>query len=172
MVALLATLALAAPTVDCSRHVEGPAPTAEQRRESERLSLRAGPVTFYGLRGAQGRQFGGGRGALRYKSGLGVRAGAPVTVQVARRDRGWLALEYGNTRSDGDRLVVGDGKPSVRFKPCAPGTRRFSDGRPIGNETLWAGGYIVARPGCATLRVRRDGQRSWRSVRAGFGRRC
>ena len=172
MVALLATLALAAPTVDCSRHIEAPAPTAEQRRESLRLSFRVGPVTFYGLRGAVGRQFGGGRGALRYKSGMGVRAGAPVTVEIARRDRGWLALEYGNTKSDGDRLVVADGEPSIRFKPCAPDHRRFSDGRPIGNETIWAGGYIVARPGCATLRILRDGDRKWRSVRVGFGRRC
>ena len=52
--ALLATLALAAPTVDCSRHIEAPTPTAEQRRESLRLSYRVGPVTFYGLRGAAG----------------------------------------------------------------------------------------------------------------------
>jgi hypothetical protein len=172
MVTLLAVLALATPTVGCSRHVEAPVPTAEQRSAALRSSIRVGPVTFYGLRDARTRQFGGGRGALRFRSAIGVRAGAAVSVAVASRDRGWLSLEYGGTRNDGARLKVSDGRPAIRFVPCDPRTPRFSDRRPIGGETAWAGGFIVARAGCATLRVRRDGARSWRSVRVGFGRRC
>jgi hypothetical protein len=145
-----AVLAVAAPVVDCSRQVVGPVPPGG--------AVHAGAVAFYGLRDARSRRFGRGV-VVRFRSQLGARA--RVTVSIARRDRAWLALEYGGTRSDGSQLTLADGRPTFRFRPCA-GAR----------ETRWAGGFLVARPGCATLRIRREGTRRWRTRRAGFGRRC
>jgi hypothetical protein len=160
--ALLAGIALATPTVGCARHVETDAVSAQQRREALRVSVQAHGVTFWGLRQAEQQRFGG---RLRFhKSGVTVRHGAPMTVAIAPRDRGWLALRYGS--------VGEDGVPTLRFTPCAPDTPRFTDRRPIGEETAWAGGFVVLRPGCATLRLRRDGETRWRQVGAGFGMRC
>jgi hypothetical protein len=169
---LLAGLALAVPTVECRTHVESPGVTAEQRREALRQSVRVNGVILWGLRNATRREFGGGRGALTYKAGLGLSYGRPMRIAVAMRDRNWLALDYDGTRHDGEPLSLRDGAPVMRFVPCAPDTPRFTDKRPIGNETGWAGGFIVTRPGCATLRLRRDGESAWRSTRVGFGRRC
>ena len=160
--ALLTGLALATPTVDCARRAEIGAVSAQQRREALRLSVRAHGVTFWGLRPAERERF-GGRTRFR-KSAIGVRHGAPLVVAIAPRDRGWLALRYGN---------VGEGgAPALRFATCAPDTPRFTDGRPVGDETTWAGGFVVSRPGCATLRLRREGERRWRELRVALGVRC
>ena len=95
-----------------------------------------------------------------------MRAGAPLRIKVAVRDRSWLAVDYDRTDTSGK------GAPEVRVIPCSPDTPRFSDDGVVGNETAWAGGFAVAREGCATLLLRRDGARKWRHVRVGFGRRC
>jgi hypothetical protein len=101
-----------------------------------------------------------------WKSGLGVRAGAPLRIKVAVRDRSWLAVDYDRT----DRS--GKGAPEVRVIPCAPDTPRFSDDGVVGEETGYAGGFVVQRNGCGTLLLRREGAAKWRRVRVAFGARC
>jgi hypothetical protein len=59
-------------------------------------------------------------------------------------------------------------KDSVRV----PQERSFSDARPLGAETAWAGAFVVARSVCATLLVRRAGAARSTRVRIGFGVRC
>jgi hypothetical protein len=163
---LLASLAAAVPTADCSQHVEGPGVPAETRAAALRQSVRVHGVTFFGLRKARTRDFEGDRASAVIKSGLGVRAGAPMRIKVARRDRAWLALDYDRTDSSGR------GAPEVRAVPCAPDTPRFSDDGVVGDETGWAGGFVVRRNGCATLLLRREGEKRWRSVRVPFGAGC
>jgi hypothetical protein len=161
MLALL--LAAAVPTVGCSTHVEGPPPSAAVQRAAARQSVSVHGATFMGLRNAVREDF-ERRGAQHvYKAGLGVTYGAPLHVKVALRDRSWLALDY-----------VRGGKPrrELRFEPCAPDTPRFSDDGVVGNETGWAGGFVVQRDGCATLLLRREGEKPWVRVRVGFGKRC
>jgi hypothetical protein len=163
---LLASLAAAVPTADCAQHVEGPGVTARERAAALRQSVRVHGATFFGLRNARSHHFEGSRTNRVWKSGLGVRAGAPMRIKVARRDRSWLALDYDRT----DRS--GDGAPLVRVIPCDPDTPRFSDDGVVGEETGWAGGFVVRHDGCATLLLRRDGAQRWRRVRVGFGTRC
>jgi hypothetical protein len=127
-------------------------PAAERVVAAQPRSVRAGRVVFGGLRDAETRRFGGG--AVRFRSIIGVRRGAAVSVAVAKRDRGWVSLEYGPVRNDGRRLRVSDGHVRQRFVPCAA---------PL---TAWTGGFIVGRRGCASLLV------GARVVRVGFGRRC
>ena len=79
-------------------------------------------------------------------------------------DRSWLELTY-------DRETR-EGAPRLRFVPCPPDTPRFSDDGVVGDETAWAGGFNVEREECATLLLRRDGEKRWRRVRVGFGVRC
>jgi hypothetical protein len=91
-------------------------------------------------------------------------------VRVARRDRGWVGLDYVVER---DARRVADADAAVRFVPCPPGTRRFTHhDRLLGPETSWAGAFVVARRGCATLFVRGDGAARSTRVRIGFGARC
>jgi hypothetical protein len=168
----------AAPSVGvvaCAERAEagGPRPTAEEIREARRSSFVVGAVTLWGVRLAQGHAFGpgGARGDDGWKAGVSVRGYRPVTVRVAQRDRRWVALDY--VRPAVDRRVrhVGDGDSAVRFEPCPPGTRSFGGGT-LGPETSWAGGFLVARRGCATLLVRRAGARRSAPVRVGFGVHC
>jgi hypothetical protein len=42
----------------------------------------------------------------------------------------------------------------------------------VGEETAWAGGFVVRRESCAALLVRREGEERWRKLRVGFGVRC
>ena len=84
--ALLASLAFAIPTADCSQHVEGSGASAAERRAALRQSLRVGGVTFWGLRNAVTHDFSSGQHV--WKSGLGVRAGKPLRIRIAARDRG------------------------------------------------------------------------------------
>ena len=149
---------LAVVTVGCGTHIETPPAPPEQLRAALSRSVKVDGTVFWGLRNAERRTFDGSRG---HKAAISVLHGAPLTVKVAARDRGWLKLDY-------DRIE----RSSVRFAPCAPDTPRFSDDGVVGNETAWAGGFAVAREGCATLLLRRDGARKWRHVRVGFGRRC
>jgi hypothetical protein len=169
---LIAVLGTTLAVAGCPQHVEAPAGSvsAQERREALRASIVLPHLTLWGARGAVDGRFGPGEGHRDegWKSGASVRGYRAVTVRVARRDRVWVSLDYGEGPSP--RLAGGD--PVVRFEPCPPGTRRFSDGRPLGAETGWAGGFVVARPGCATLFVRRAGDRRSTRVRIGFGVRC
>jgi hypothetical protein len=153
---------LAALAVGCDTHIETPPAPAEQRRTAlaRSVSLSDGTV-FWGLRDAERRTFDGRRATRGYKAAISVRHGAPLTVRVSAKDRSWLKLDY-------DRVE----RRSLRFVPCAPDTPRFSDEGVVGEETAWAGGFAVAREGCATLLLRREGEEQWRKVRVGFGRRC
>jgi hypothetical protein len=175
LTALLAAGVAAAPAgaaepgvVGCSTHVEtgGPQPTAKQVRESRRSSVTVAHLTIWGVRLARGERF--RRGG--WKAGVSVTDYRPVTVRVASRDRGWVGLDYVQGR-DAER--VADADPAVRFEPCPPGTRKFTHhDEPLGPETGWAGGFVVARPGCATLFVRRQGVARSVRVRIGFAASC
>jgi len=154
--------------VGCSQHVEsgGPEPTAKQVREARRSSVTVAHLTLWGVRLARTERFRPGG----WKVGVSVTDYRPVTVRVASRDRGWVALDYVQARN---ATRVADADPAVRFEPCPPGTRRFStDHGPLGPETGWAGGFVVARPGCATLFVRREGAAHSVRVRIGFAASC
>src|SRR4051812_46488617 len=96
--ALLASLAVAVPTADCAQHVEGVNVSAARRRAALRQSVRVGGVTFFGLRNARRHDF---TGEHVWKAGLGVRAGAPLRIKVAPRDRSWLAVDYDRTDASG-----------------------------------------------------------------------
>jgi hypothetical protein len=172
---LAATAALAAapvPERSCPTHVEGPKPGLV--RHASDLSTR--DVVFHGLRGWETRRPSPVRGGdAVVKAGIGVRAGRPVTVRIARGDRDAVALDYDIEawrREDPPRVAAGDGQPAIRFRPCVPDTKRFSDGRPIGQWTGWNGGFIVAEPRCVTLEIRRAGAQRWTRRRAGLGEEC
>jgi hypothetical protein len=175
LIALLAAGVAAAPAaakgprvVGCSTHVEagGSPPTAKEVREARRSSVTVAHLTLWGVRLAHAERFRPGG----WKAGVSVTDYRPVTVRVASRDRGWVALEYVQGRN-AER--VADADPAVRFEPCPPGTRSFTDSDELlGRETSWAGGFVVARPGCATLFVRRQGAAHSVRVRIGFGVRC
>ena len=149
---------LAAAAVGCGTHIETPPAPPEQLRAALSRSVKVDGTVFWGLRNAERRTFDGRRG---HKAAISVPHGAPLTVKVAARDRGWLKLDY-------DRVE----RWSVRFVPCAPDTPRFSDDGVVGEETGYAGGFVARRNGCATLLVRREGAERWRRVRVGFGVPC
>jgi hypothetical protein len=175
LLAVLAALATAAPAaaapprvVGCASHVEtgGPPPTAKEVREARRDSVTAAHLTLWGVRLAGDDRFRPGP----WKAGLTVRDYRPVTVRVARRDRGWVGLDYVVGR---DARRVADADAAVRFVPCPPGTPKFTHhDRLLGPETGWAGDFVVGRRGCATLFVRRQGAARSVRVRIGFGVRC
>lgn len=172
---MVAALAAASPAaadpprvVGCTAHVEtgGPPPTAKELREARRDSITAADLTFWGIRLAGGDRFRPGR----WKAGVTVRDYRPVTVRVARRDRGWVGLDYVAGR---DARRVADADAAVRFVPCPPGTPQFAHhDRLLGPQTGWAGNFVVRRRGCATLLVRREGAARSVRVRIGFGVRC
>ena len=154
--------------VGCSTHVEAgdPPPTAKEVRKARRSSVTVAHLTLWGVRNARGERFRAGT----WKAGVTVADYRPVTVRVASRDRGWVGLDY---VQGGDARRVADADPAVRFEPCPPGTRRFTHkDELLGPETGWAGGFVVARRGCATLFVRRQGAAHSVRVRIGFGARC
>jgi hypothetical protein len=168
-------------TVGCRERVEpsGPPVTAEERREARRASIFLPRVRFWGLRQWRTRPFDPGSGpdggAPIVKAGMSVRSPQSATVKVAPANRGWVALDYDRERWRGRARTVahGDGQAAVRFIPCDPNTPRFSSpGRPVGGWTGWAGGLLVARPGCATLLVRSESEKDWRSVHVEFGADC
>jgi hypothetical protein len=112
-----------------------------------RHAVSVGDVVFRDLRDAASQRFDATR---LFRSTVTVPGGKPVTVSV---DQSWLSLRYGAQRNDGRPPRVSDGARRLRLEPCP-------------HDTSWAGGFIVSRPGCATLRV------GARRVRVGFGRRC
>jgi hypothetical protein len=154
--------------VGCGQRVEATQPSGGQVRQARRTSIVAGNLTLWGIRRARNASF-GARARDGWKAGVSVRGYRAVTVRVAARHRRWLALNYVSGRHATD---VSSADPAVRFEPCPPGTLRFSDGRPLGAETSWAGAFAVARAGCATLWIRRAGSPRSTPVRVGFGVRC
>jgi hypothetical protein len=153
---LLATIA-----VGCDTHIETPPAPAQQRRAALARSVSLDGTVFWGLRNAERRTFDGTRSTRGHKAAISVRRGPALTVKVAASDRAWLKLDYDRTE-----------RPSVRFVPCAPDNPRFSDDGVVGEETAWAGGFVVLREGCATLLLRREGEERSRKLRVGFGVRC
>ena len=88
------------------------------------------------------------------KTPLYVRTGKAAEIRVPHRERGRIAMTWGNTARDPlvDRMFsVG---------PC-PG--------PVG-WIVFPGGYHVTRPGCYTLLVRVDGIDA--AIRLGIGAPC
>lgn len=160
--ALLATLAVGAPAVECPEHIESRRPARAERRRALAQSVTRHGATFWGLRQAERETF--DRRQDSWKAAISVRHGAPLLLQVTMPDRSWVELTY-------DRETR-EGAPRLRFLPCPPDTPRFSDDGVVGNETAWAGGFNVEREGCATLLLRREGEERWRRLRVGFGVRC
>jgi hypothetical protein len=175
LIVLLAAGVAAAPAgaagprvVGCSTHVEtgDPPPTAKEVREARRSSVTVAHLTLWGVRNARGERFRSGT----WKAGVTVADYRPATVRVASRDRGWVGLDYVQGR---DARRVAEADPAVRFEPCPRGTRKFTHhDELLGRETGWAGGFVVAHPGCATLFVRRQGAAHSVRVRIGFSARC
>ena len=100
-----------------------------------------------------------------------IRAGAPVVVRVAKRDRAYAALDFDQSRWSKRDRAAEDGQSSVRFHACPPDTKRFVDGQPLGEWTGYPGGLIIERRRCVTLEFVEEGQPTIRQ-RVGFGRRC
>jgi hypothetical protein len=100
-----------------------------------------------------------------------IRAGSPVVVRVAERDRPYVALEFDVERWRKRDRVAEDGQSSVRFHACPPDTKRFSDGKPLGEWTGYPGGLIVERRRCVTFEFLEEGRPTIRR-RLGIGRRC
>jgi hypothetical protein len=139
------------PTRDCRGRIEsGRGPLVFDTKHA----LVAGPIGFSGLQVPARLQPWGDDGRLGRKSGVAVRAGRPVVLSVPERYRERLFLHY--TRTD-------TGTSSVRFVPCAPGTRAFSYHGRVGRVTGFSGGFSVTRPGCYPLDVRVEGGGSYRA---------
>lgn len=111
------------------------------------------------------------RAAYILKTPVIIRAGAPVVVRVAARDRPYAALDFDQRRWSKRNRSAKDGQSSVRFHACPPDTKRFVDGRPLGEWTGYPGGLIIERRRCVTLEFLEEGQPTIRR-RVGFGRRC
>jgi hypothetical protein len=161
-------------TVGCAERIETGRASPEQRREARRVSIFLPGVRFWGLRQARTQSFEPGSGPDGgdpvVKAAISVRAPGPATVKVAPEDRDWVALDYDRERWRGERRTVADGEAVVRFRPCDPDTPRFSGRGHVGRWTGWAGGLLVAHPGCATLLVRTRGD--FRRVPVALGTDC
>jgi hypothetical protein len=109
--------------------------------------------------------------AWTLKTPVIIRAGSPVVIRVAERDRRYVALDFDVKRSGKRDRAAEDGQSSVRFHACPPDTKRFSDGKPLGEWTGYPGGLIVERRRCVTFEFLEEGQPTVRR-RLGTGRRC
>lgn len=150
LVAAVATHAASAPVpgavASCRNHVEAgyaplPAPGA--------LDLRLDRLAYTGL--ARGATFRGrpdyeieGRMFFFVKSAPMLFAGGPVTVSVAPRLRGVVAIGVGGIRGFHD---------TIRYRPCAPGHAAFSYDGTIGRWTGWSGAFVATRRVCAELQI-------------------
>jgi hypothetical protein len=109
--------------------------------------------------------------AWTLKTPVIIRAGSPVVIRVAERDRRYVALDFDVRRWGKRDRAAEDGQSSVRFHACPPDTKRFSDGKPLGEWTGYPGGLIVERRRCVTFEFLEEGQPTVRR-RLGIGRRC
>lgn len=163
-----APVALAAPPAadydrTCETRAEGADPD-EVVEPDPRRDLVVGRVMLLNARAAGGEleSYKSRRGYL-IKTPVIIRAGAPVAVRIAQRDRRHVALDFDNADENGQR--------SVRFHPCPPETERFSDGKPLGEWTAYPGGLILERPRCVTFEVLEEGKPTVRR-RVALGKRC
>jgi hypothetical protein len=145
----------------CSARAEGTGPVTI----SARRDIRIGPVAFFGLRHPERQRVLGTRGRdPGYKIPIAVRAGRPVLLRSRSSD---LTFNYATRNVD----QVEDGQSLVLVKPCPHGTRRFTDGQPIGRWTTFSGGFIVRTPSCYPIEVARRGEPFVRRDVA-LGKRC
>jgi len=116
--------------------------------EVKLVASAAGLSNFYG-----GGQVPDGPGGSKfYKMGTFVKAGATVTVTVARSARSYLKLQQGSLYHQGEMSVV--------FQAC-PGSR----------YTAWAGGFDIKGPvpACVALDVQVAGEPTLRHLAIPFG---
>ena len=154
--------------VTCAEHVEPSAadfdPATDVIREPLALTIRGD------LRDLERASFPRRRGRLHAaKLPAGVRAGAPVTLRVHRRDRRHAAFAYSPETRNARRIA--DADRALVFEPCPPDTPAFSDGGTVGPVTGWAGTLVFTQERCVTLEVLAEG-RPRRTIRLGLGRRC
>lgn len=100
-----------------------------------------------------------------------MRAGAPVTLRIAARDRKRAALDYRPPERRHTEQTVENRDAVVRVEPCDRDHPRFVDGKPVGEWTGYAGGFVLKRRACVTVFVERAGEAPLRR-RISFGRRC
>lgn len=148
----------------CETHAEGADPDDIARPDSRR-DVVAGRISIVGGNRLSARKPPANGRTWVLKTPVIIRAGAPVVIRVAARDRPHVALDFDPDRF-GER-----GRSSVRFHACPPDTKRFSDGKPLGEWTGYPGGLIVERRRCVTLEFLEAGQPTVRR-RVGIGRRC
>lgn len=75
---------------------------------------------------------------------------------MAPRARSWVSLSYAPGT---DLRRISGGVPAVRFEPWPPGEPAFSHRGRVGLVTGFAGGFILARPGCIPLELWVEGRR-------------
>ena len=158
----------------CETHAEGAEPE-DVALPNPRTDIVAGRVSIAFARVAarrlSDRKPRYNRRAWILKTPVIIRAGSPVVVRVAERDRRYVALDFDVKRWGTRDRVAEDGQSSVRFHPCPPDTKRFSDGKPLGEWTGYPGGLIVERRRCVTFEFLEEGKPTVRR-RLGIGRRC
>jgi hypothetical protein len=116
-------------------------------------SVVVGPLAFVALRYAARqpavdfRRRGGRYQGL--KALAVVKAGATVTLTVPAAERRHLSLLYDpGTWKEDNRYRIADGDTAVTFQSCPPAQT------PLGADgTQFNGGFLVAGPRCATLKM-------------------
>ena len=103
------------------------------------------------------------------KTPVVVRARHHALVRVAARQAPHAGLLY-SRRAGRARRVAGADR-AVRFTACAADQPRFSDHRPLGPFTFWAGAVMVDAPRCVRLETFVDGIRR-RDLLIPVGRAC
>jgi hypothetical protein len=148
------------PTRDCRTRIE---PTRGHLRFAEPRDVVIGPVSFSGLRRADGRAWLGFRrddGRLFVKAAVKLLWGPPVTVTMAEPERDVL-LEYAR----------GGGTAAVRFVGCPPGTPMWN-GLRHRRVTGFNGGFTFMLRGCYRLEVHVEGRAAPYRGRVPFGAPC
>jgi hypothetical protein len=158
----------------CKTHAEGAEPD-DVALPNSRTDIVAGRVSIAFARVAarrlSSRKPPSNPRAWILKAPVIIRAGPPVVVRVAERDRRYAALDFDMQRWGKRDRAAEDGQSSVRFHACPPDTKRFSDGKPLGEWTGYPGGLIVQRRRCVTFEFLEEGEPTVRR-RLGIGRRC
>ncbi|HEX2085611.1 MAG TPA: hypothetical protein VHF89_08010 [Solirubrobacteraceae bacterium] len=141
----------------CETRVEGPPGARYEVRPAHDVVV--GRVTFIGVRDRLLL------GSARRTDPIAklpavVTAGPPVTVRLRPLGRARARLDFDPSewRRRVRRIARGAGQRAVRFEPCAPDAPRFTDGRPLGDQTGFNGGFLVARRGCVRLVARAAGE--------------
>ncbi|MGH2910346.1 MAG: hypothetical protein ACRDK8_13760 [Solirubrobacteraceae bacterium] len=144
-------------TVSCGDAVYGQ--LAHDWRDPRQGTLVASPIawpyvrdTYAGHRGAQSIRRAHAHGSgFAAKALAVVAAGRSIQVVVPVAERARLSLTYAGFHPGPYR--VADGASAVTFRPCARGQYP-------GDQTQFAGGFIVARAQCAVIDVYVPGQRT------------